>query len=189
MWFRITFLLIMASAVSSLAQQAPTAPAVDNDFLQKQFGSEFTLVTSMGPLIGDFDNDGVPDLAVIAHTKNPMIDEAEHKYKVLDPYDDFFGLGDPKITSQFGSEDPNRRGLVLCIMHGADPESMRSGNFKAKFVILNLPFKQLAVKKVQIHKKPVNAIYAEEASGDQMTSVIYFDGKKYKYQPMGSSME
>lgn len=162
---------------------------MDNDFLQKQFGSEFTLVTSMGPLIGDFDSDGVPDLAVIAHTKNPLIDEAEHKYKVLDPYDDFFGIGDPKITSQFGSEDPNRRGLVLCIMHGADPESMRSGNFKAKFVILNLPFKQLAVKRIQIHKKAVNAIYAEEASGDQMTSVIYFDGKKYKYQPMGSSME
>jgi len=52
-----------------------------------------------------------------------------------------------------------------------------------------LPFKKLAVKRIQIHKKPVTSIYAEETSGDQMTSVIYFDGKKYKYQPMGSSLE
>lgn len=191
MWFRITFLLLIASVVVCVAQQdaPPAAPAIDNDFVQKQFGSEFTLVTSVAPLVADFDGDGVPDVAIVAHTKNPLIDEAEYKYRVLDPYDDFFGVGDPRITSQFGSEDPDRRGLVLCIVHGADAEAMRTGNFKAKFVVINLPFKVLAVKHIQIHKKMVNAIYAEETSGDQMTSVIYFDGKKYKYQPMGSSME
>ena len=166
-----------------------TATPVDNDFVKKQFGAEFTLATPVEPLTGDFDGDGVPDLAFVVHTKNPLIDEAEHQYKVLDPYDEFFGIGDPKITSHFGSEDPARRGLVLCIIHGADAESMQRGEFKAKFVILNLPFKQLAVKHIQIRKKMVTAIYAEETSGDQMTSVIYFDGKKYKYQPMGSSLE
>jgi hypothetical protein len=40
-----------------------------------------------------------------------------------------------------------------------------------------------------MRKKKVPAIYAEETGGDQMTSVIYFDGKKYKYQPMGASMQ
>jgi hypothetical protein len=181
----------MTFALACVGQETatPAAPAVNNDFVQKQFGSEFTLVTSMAPLSGDFDGDGIPDIAFITRAKNPLIDEAEHKYKVLDPYDDFFGIGDPKITSHFGSEDPDRRGLVLCIVHGADAESMQSGDFKAKFVILNLPFKKLAVKRIQIHKKPVTSIYAEETSGDQMTSVIYFDGKKYKYQPMGSSLE
>jgi hypothetical protein len=191
MWSRITFFFVIASALACVAQQSatPATPAIDNDFVQKQFGSEFTLVSSIAPLTGDFDGDGVPDLAFITRAKNPMIDEAEHKYKVLDPYDDFFGIGDPKITSHFGSEDPDRRGLVLCIVHGADTESMRTGDFKAKFVVINLPFKQLTVKRINIHKKLVTAIYAEETSGDQMTSVIFFDGKKYKYQPMGSSME
>jgi len=56
-------------------------------------------------------------------------------------------------------------------------------------VIINLPYKQLSVRKLMIRKKPVMAIYAEEASAGGATSVIFFDGKKYKYQPMGSSME
>jgi hypothetical protein len=38
-------------------------------------------------------------------------------------------------------------------------------------------------------KKSVTAIYVEESTGDQMTSALFWDGKKYKYEPMGSSME
>ena len=38
-------------------------------------------------------------------------------------------------------------------------------------------------------KKVANAIYVEEAGADQMTSAIFWDGKKYRYEPMGSSME
>jgi hypothetical protein len=32
-------------------------------------------------------------------------------------------------------------------------------------------------------------IFTEENGGDQMTSVVFWDGKRYKYQPLGSSME
>ena len=59
----------------------------------------------------------------------------------------------------------------------------------AKFVILNLPFKQIAVKKLTVKKKTVMAIYAEESGADRMTSATFWDGKKYRYQPIGSSME
>ena len=178
-------------ALACVAQQtpAPAKTAIDSGFVHKQFGTEFTLVPSAVPLMADLDGDQVEDLVVVAKAKNPLVDEAEHSYKVLDPYDSFFGVGDPKITSQFGAEEPDRRGLVLLIVHGSGAEAWRAETPKAKFVIINLPFRQVSIKRIQIKKKLVSSVYAEEAGGTQMTSVIFFDGKKYKYQPMGSSMQ
>jgi hypothetical protein len=180
--------------VTKPAATAPAAPAngtttVDNDFLQKQFGTEYTLDAAYPSVATDLDGDGVEDIVIAARVKNPLADQADLDFKVLDPYDDFFGVGDPRITTQFGSADPARKGLVLCIIHGAGAEAWRSAQPKAKFVIINLPFQRIAAKRILIRKKKVAAIYAEETGGDQMTSVIYFDGKKYKYQPMGASMQ
>jgi hypothetical protein len=78
---------------------------------------------------------------------------------------------------------------VLLIIHGAGAEAWHSATPKAKFVIINLPFKQIAVRKLMVKKKPVMAIYAEETSADQMTSAIFWDGKKYRYQPLGAGLE
>ncbi len=169
--------------------KAAAGPTIDNDFLQKQFGAEYTLDSAFPSLATDLDGDGVEDIVIAARVKNPLADQADLDFKVLDPYDEFFGIGDPRITTQFGSADPARRGLVLCIIHGAGPEAWRAAQPKAKFVIINLPFQRIAAKRILIRKKKVAAIYAEGTGGDQMTSVIYFDGKKYKYQPMGASMQ
>jgi len=80
--------------------------------------------------------------------------------------------------------------MVLLIIHGAGADAWRSDTPKAKFVIINFPFRQLAIKHIQIkRKRVVNAVFAEETGSDQMTSAIFFDGKKYKYQPMGSSLQ
>jgi hypothetical protein len=182
--------LLCPMTLACLAQSSTAVKAaIDSEFVQKQFGTEFTLVPSHAPLIADLDGDQVQDLVIVAKAKNPLVDEAEHSYKVLDPYDSFFGVGDPKITSQFGAEEPDRRGLVLLIIHGAGSEAWHADIPKAKFVIINLPFRQVSIKRIQIKKKLVPSVYAEEAGGTQMTSVIFFDGKKYKYQPMGSSMQ
>lgn len=178
-----------ASPATASSSATDSSNAVDNNFLQKQFGTEFTLDSDYPSLAADLDNDGVEDIVTVARVKNPLADEADFNYKVLDPYNNFFGVGDPRITTQFGSVDPSRRGLVLCIIHGTSSEAWRAAQPKAKFVIINLPFQRLSAKRIQIRKKKVAAIYAEETGGDQMTSVIYFDGKKYKYQPMGASMQ
>jgi hypothetical protein len=46
------------------------------------------------------------------------------------------------------------------------------------------------VKRIKVsRKKLANAMYVEEATGDQMTAAIFWDGKKYRYEPLGSSME
>lgn len=183
-------LVYLALSILALAQQTPPAPAstVDDAFIQKQFGSTCKLMPGPPQLKADLDGDGIEDLVVAGHCTNPLTDQAEDNFTVIDPYNQFYGYGDTKITTQFASEDPAVRGLVLLVIHGSGPEAWRADKPKAKFVIINLPFKQITVKKLSIKKKTVMAIYAEETGGDHMTSTIFWDGKKYRYQPIGSSM-
>ena len=76
------------------------------------------------------------------------------------------------------------------MIHGAGAEAWRAEAPKAKFLIINLPFKTIAVKKLTLRKRKVTAIYAEESrEGEGTISAVYWDGKKYKYQPLGASME
>jgi len=190
---RLTCSLLLIYCLSSaFAQPAakPTPQSVDNAFVQKRFGSTCTLEPGPQPLTADLNGDGVEDVVIVARCANPLIDEAENKYKVIDPYDAFFGYGDPKVTTKFASEDPQRRGLALLIIHGEGVDSWRAAEPKAKYIVINLPFKQIAVKKLIVRKKTIMAIYAEEArEGEGTVSAIFWDGKKYKYQPLGSTME
>jgi len=182
-------MVLLFAEIASAAPQAPATAAVDNDFIQKQFGSTCTMLPGPPVLKADLDEDGIEDLVVAARCTNPLIDQAENNFRVIDPYNTFFGYGDTKITTQFASEDPLTRGVVLLVIHGVGSEAWRSATPKAKFVIINLPFKQIAVKKLALRKKTVMAIYAEETGGDKTISVMYWDGKKYRYQPLGSGME
>jgi hypothetical protein len=185
--------LILVSIILSIlatAQPAPSpsTPTVDDDFIQKQFGSTCKLMPGPPQLKADLDGDGIEDLVVAGHCTNPLADQADDNFTVIDPYNTFYGYGNTKITTQFASEDPAIQGLVLLVIHGAGPEAWRAATPKAKFVIINLPFKQVAVKKLTVKKKTVMAIYAEETGGDRMTSATFWDGKKYRYQPIGSGM-
>jgi hypothetical protein len=184
-------LVCLALSILTLAQQTPPASSstVDDAFIQKQFGSTCKLMPGPPQLKADLDGDGIEDLVVAGHCTNPLTDQAEDNFTVIDPYNQFYGYGDTKITTKFASEDPAVRGLVLLVIHGAGPAAWRADKPKAKFVIINLPFKQITVKKLYVKKKTVMAIYSEETGGDHMTSTIFWDGKKYRYQPIGSSME
>ena len=66
---------------------------------------------------------------------------------------------------------------MLLVIHGAGPEAWRAATPKAKFVIINLPFKQIAVKKLSVKKKTVMAIYAEETGGDR-DDLCHFLGRQ-----------
>jgi hypothetical protein len=179
-------LLLTFLPVLCFAQQS----TVDNDFVQKQFGATCRVdETSNLISTADLNGDGIEDAVIVAHCKNPLIDEAEHNFKVLDPYNAFFGYSDPKVTSQFASEDPGSRGRVLLVIHGSGAEAWHSSEPKAKFVIINLPFKQIGVKQLMLKKKPVSAIFAEESGGEHNNSALAWDGKKYRYQPLGTGLE
>jgi hypothetical protein len=186
--------LLPVLAVGQTASQPTASPEVanhtiDNEFVQAQFGNQFTLLPDVGAMFGDLDGDGVEDAVIAARCKNPLLDEAEHNYTVLDPYYTFYGYGDPKLTTTFREGVPARQGLVVLIIHGTGPEGWRSAAPKSKFVIVNLPYRAVSVRKMQLRKKTVEAVYIEEAGELGASSALFFDGKKYKYVPMGANMQ
>jgi len=166
------------------------SPAVTDEFIHKQFGDNCSLLAGPPQFVADMDGDGIDDLVVAARCKNPMADQAEYSFVVADPYDSFLGYSDVKVTSTFASDEPDRRGISLLIVHGAEKGDWRADAPKAKFLLINLPFKTLTVKKLAMKKKTVLGIYMEEkGEGEDTSSVIYWDGKKYRYQQLGSTLE
>jgi hypothetical protein len=189
----VVALSIVLSLISyaAVAQNAAAASSgVDNDFVHKQFSDSCSLVPQWPSMTGDMNGDGIEDIVIVAHCKNALIDQDEHNYQVVDPLDAFYGYGNPKITTGFAPDDPKLRGIALLVIHGSGADAWRSPTPQAKFVIINLAVKTITVKKMKISKKKsATAIYVEEAGADQMTSAIFWDGKKYRYDPLGSSME
>jgi hypothetical protein len=193
---RFAFLAVLTMFLScaSVAQiitpkTASPAFTVDNDFVQKEFGSTCTLIAGPPVLTGDLDGDGIEDAVIVAKCKNALVDQGENNFTVIDPYYSFFGYGNTRITTQFASEVPEDRGISLLVIHGTGPDAWRSATPKAKFVVINMPFKQIGLKKMVMKKKSVLALYIEETGADQMTSALFWDGKKYRYVPIGASME
>ena len=162
---------------------------IDNQFVQRQFGDQFTLLPEIAPVFGDLDGDGVEDVAIAARCKNPLLDQAEHKFTVVDPYYDFFGYGNPKITTTFSEGDPALRGLVVLIIEGVNKDGWHSATPKAKYVIVNLPYKTISIRKMQLKKKTIEAIYIEESGDFGTSAAVFFDGKKFRYVPMGGDMQ
>lgn len=179
----------IALLVPGFGQTQSATFKVDNDFVHQQFGDGFTLLPEIPPVFGDLDGDGVEDVVIAARGKNPMSDQGDHNYRVIDPYYDFFGYGDPKLTTTFTESDPALRGLMLLVIHGVGKDAWRSPAPKAKFVIVNLPYRTIAVKKMKLRKRTIEAIYVEEGGTFKDTSALFFDGRKFRYVPMGGDME
>ncbi len=165
-------------------------PAVTDDYIHKQFGNDCALLPGPPQFVADLDGDGIEDLVVAARCKNPIANQAEYSYVVADPYMTFLGFGDTKVTSSFDAEGPERKGVCLLIVEGDGVEAWRAAKPKAKFMMINLPFKTLSVKRLDLKKKHTMGVYMEEVGeGESTSSVIFWDGKKYKYMQLGSTME
>jgi hypothetical protein len=192
----LAFLLTVAAVAQKKEPPPPPAhathpsPAVTDELIHKQFGDNCALLPGPPQFVADMDDDGIDDLVVAAKCKNPMADKDEYSFVVADPYNSFLGYTDVKVTSTFASDEPDRRGLCLLIIHGADKDAWRAEKPKAKYLLINLPFKTLTVKRLAFKKKTILGIYMEEkGEGENTSSVVYWDGKKYRYQLLGSTLE
>lgn len=194
--FFVTWGWILWKSPKGQAQDQFQPPADLAEVVKKQFGSCFEVATERSAakinylhpkaekawvdfLAADLDGDGVEDAVIVARCKTPFVDQVSHNYKVIDPYYTNFGYGDPKITVQFNATDPDHQNLVL-VIHGAGNEAWRAANPKAKFVIINLPFDNLALTQVMRRRRPISAISLLEEE-QQLSSAVYWDGKKYKW--------
>ena len=194
----ITFVFLLVAAASAQKKQPPPPPAhakspsplVTDEYIHKQFGENCSLLAGPPQFVGDLDGDGVDDLVVAAKCKNPMADKDEYSFVVGDPFDTALGYSDIKVTSTFGSDAPERRGVSLLIVHGAEKGAWQAETPKAKFLLINVPFKTLTVKRLARKKETILGIYMEEVGeGENTSSVIFWDGKKYRYQMLGATME
>lgn len=70
---------------------------------------------------------------------------------------------------------------LLLVIHGVGKEGWRAEKPKAKFLIVNVPLKRLAVSDAKIKKKTMSVIHAEETS--VLASVLFWTGKTYKWRP------
>jgi len=141
-----------------------------------QFGPDFKLNTHFEPILGDMDGDGTEDIALIAASKNPTGGSGAHNYTVSDPYDGYFGYGNPKVMASF-STSPSGSSHCILIIH-----DWKAATPKSKWVVVNVPFEKIELGEVTLKKKKtVSAVTVIEADG--LTAMVYFDGKKYKWEP------
>jgi hypothetical protein len=169
----IAVLLLVASWACA---QAPP-PAVERPQPQRLaalFGPTFKPVDGFAVLTADLDGDGTEDAVVVAIADNPLLDQTQFNYKVIDPFDAYFGFSDPKMTVHFAQEEHPR--LLLVVHNWRKPGQ--------KFVIINMPLERINLGRVAVKKKVVPAIVVEELTSTK--SFLYWDGKKWRWKESSS---
>src|SRR5215469_3485210 len=174
------------------SQSAPTPPPAATPDLaalvKQQFGSTFTVPAKFPtPVItADFDGDGVEDAAIVASSSEPFPDSYSFKYTVIDPYNAYFGMGNPSISSKFSTADPQRDHDLL-IIFGSGAEGWRSATPKDKFVVINLPFDDIAVGRMLVKKNKPPIFVIKTRESQIMDSAVWWDAKKkrWKWEPGG----
>jgi hypothetical protein len=150
-----------------------------------QFGPQFVLLQNFPMLTGDFNNDGSQDAVFVAAVKGGLQGESG-RFRMLDPSNEYFGAGDPRITQQFSSQYPEGHRYLL-IIHGSGKEGWRAKEPKEKFVLINLAFDHVSVGRMMMKKKQVVDDIGLEETGI-LNSFLYWNGRQYKWQPGASEM-
>jgi hypothetical protein len=177
--------LLLAVCLAGAQQNSPASVTPESlaPIIKKQFGPTFSISSSIQPplITADFNGDGVDDAVIVADSKEPLPDSYEFKYVVADPYNSYFGFGNPRITSTFSQSDPSENHDLLVIF-GSGTDAWRAATPKAKYVLINVPFDTIHVGRMLMkkNKPPVFVIKAVESR--VMDSAIWWDAKKKKWK-------
>jgi hypothetical protein len=168
------------------AHATSPVPAVTDEYVHKEFGDNCSVLGGPPQFVGDLDGDGVDDLVIAARCKNPMADQAEYGFQRDRSLRQLSRLSATSKSHLPSPRTPERKGVCLLIVHGVGPEAWRSDKPKPKFLLINLPFKTLTVKRLALKKRPSWAFtWKSKVKAKATSSVIFWDGKKYRYQVLG----
>jgi len=181
--------IFLAKELNAQAATPKTAPGADSAtppaakldlraLVAREFGDTYKIDPDLPAFFGDFDGDHQEDIAIVASGDNPLMGEGLHNYKTLDPYNASFGFGNPKVTMTFNANDATPR-YILVIHNWQSPAK--------KFVLVNIPFKQLRVGHMMKKKRPIDALESIDSAGVQ--GAIFWDGKKYRWEIIGSELD
>jgi hypothetical protein len=192
--YRLARCLLLASPLlvqnmlvpNMLAQSVPAAAASPlgdaADFLARQFGPTFKLDPTVPPMFGDLDGDGNEDVVLVGTSSAPLQSQEQFGFKVADPYDAYFGTGNPKITTQFSLHfDGSSRALLVVFGWRLPPPTKPKR--PTKFVLINTPFESASLVNLRFKKKNLRAIEAIDRS--TLHSLILWDGKRWLWSAQG----
>ena len=175
-------LLAYSSTPPKPAQTA--APVVDAAYVASQFGASFVLDPKIPPMVGDLDGDGYEDLVLVGTSGTPLLSQEQFKFRVEDPYDQYFGTGDPRITSQFTLHfDGSSRCILIVFGWRLSPPAKPNPKLISKFVLINTPFDSVAIVNLRLKKKNLQAV--ETVDRTSLHSLVFWDGKRWRWSAQG----
>lgn len=166
-------------------QPAPAAapPVIDAAYVERQFGPSFKLDAKVKPLFGNLFGDGREDLVLVATSASPLISQSTHNYKVEDPYDRYFGNGDPKITSQFGLHFDGSERAILIVRDWRTPDAKDDSRRKGKYVLINTPFETIGLANLRLKRNQVQAI--ETVDRTTLHALVFWNGRQWRWSAQG----
>jgi hypothetical protein len=176
--------LLAQSAGAAAPQPAPSTLPDPVAYVAAQFGSSFKLDAKVPPLFGDLDGDGREDLVLVATSPTPLLSQEKYRYKVADPYDAYFGTGDPKITAQFNLHFDGSGRMLLIVLNWRQPPDPKH---ITKFVLINTPFERIMLADLRLKKKNLQAIEAVDRSS--LHALVFWDGHRWRWSAQGMDVD
>jgi hypothetical protein len=184
--------LVLSGAQSAAAQPAAAPPAAAASsavqledpaaFVERQFGPGFKLDPKVPPMFGDLDGDGNEDVVLVGTSSTPLMSQEGFRFRVEDPYDAYYGTGNPVITSQFTLhfDGSSRCFLIVFGWRLATPAKPKA---ISKFVLINTPFETAGLVNLRLKKKEIQAIEAIDRT--TLHALVYWDGKHWHWNAQG----
>jgi hypothetical protein len=183
-FFAVVLLLVSPMLAQSAPPPAAAPPADLAAYVASQFGPSFKLDAKVPPMFGDLDGDGNEDLVLVGTSSTPLLSQELFGFKVADPYDAYFGTGNPQITSQFSLHFDGSSRCFLIVFGWRLPPQSRPKKV-SKFVLINTPFETASVVNLRLKKKKIQAIDAIDRT--TLHALLFWDGRRWHWS--AQSME